>query len=208
MQELQITAVIPQEKGRASIKFDNGMEVLLYKGEIRKLSLHEGDYVSGEIYHKIINEILGPRAKKRALFLLESMDRTKHQLYDKLKQNGYPEICIEEAISYVEKYHYVDDFRYARTYIRYHQEKKSRQRLKTDLMRKGVDKNTIEEALEEEFASDEQQKIRQLLEKRRYNYEECDVKERQRNYQFLMRRGFKSSDVLHVMKSGNNFDEY
>ena len=33
MQELLVVEVIPREKGRTSIRFDNGMEVLLYKGE-------------------------------------------------------------------------------------------------------------------------------------------------------------------------------
>ena len=42
MQELLVVEVIPREKGRTSIRFDNGMEVLLYKGEVRKLSLREG----------------------------------------------------------------------------------------------------------------------------------------------------------------------
>ena len=98
MQELQLMAVIPQEKGRALLQFDNEMQVLLYKGEIRKLSLHEGAFIPLELYEKIIYEIVGTRAKKRALFLLERMERTEKQLFEKLKQNHYPEVCIEEAI--------------------------------------------------------------------------------------------------------------
>ena len=46
MQELLVVEVIPREKGRTSIRFDNGMEVLLYKGEVRKLSLREGIVIS------------------------------------------------------------------------------------------------------------------------------------------------------------------
>lgn len=80
MQELLVVEVIPREKGRTSIRFDNGMEVLLYKGEVRKLSLREGTVISREKYDEIIYEILGTRAKKRAMFLLERMDRTEHQL--------------------------------------------------------------------------------------------------------------------------------
>ena len=45
MQELLVVEVIPREKGRTSIRFDNGMEVLLYKGEVRKLSLREGTVI-------------------------------------------------------------------------------------------------------------------------------------------------------------------
>ena len=207
MQELLVTEVIPREKGRTSIRFDNGMEVLLYKGEVRKLGLQEQTVISREKYDEIIYEILGTRAKKRAMFLLERMDRTEHQLRDKLMQNGYPAVCVDLAIDYVKKYHYIDDLRYATNYISYQQKRKSRQKLKIDLLTKGIDKNVIEQALDEAFDSDEQIKIRQLLEKKHYDLKECDRKEKQKTYQYLMRRGFKGSDILHVMKIWDGYEE-
>lgn len=214
MSELQIVSVVPKEKRRVSIRFENGVEVTLYRSELRGLPLQEGtlltqegSYIPEELYQKILTEVVGIRAKKRALFLLEKMDRTEHQLYDKLRQNGYPEECVRDAVDYVKNYHYIDDLRYAKTYVRYHQQKKSRQRLKMDLLQKGVAKDTIEHALEEEFASDERDKIRALLEKRRYDYRTKDAKEQQRMYQFLLRRGYKSSDILGVMRCASGFDE-
>ena len=109
------------------------------------------------------------------MHLLEKQDRTERQLYDKLKQNGYPESCIESAIAYVKSYHYIDDFRYASTYIRYHQEKKSRQKLKMELMAKGIGRDLVDAALEEEYVSDDQKKIAELLQKRHYSFEDADV---------------------------------
>ena len=153
------------------------------------------------LYEKILKEIVGMRAKKRAMHLLERMDRTESQLSEKLRQNGYPDICIEEAIAYVKSYHYIDDTRYAENYVRFHQQKKSRQRLKMDLYAKGIDKAIIEDVLEKTFSSDEQEKIRRLLEKRHFDYGRSDRKEQQKTYQFLMRRGFRSSDILQVMKA-------
>lgn len=198
--DMQVTSVIPLEKGKARIRFEDGSEVILYKGEIRKLGIQEGCVITDEVYHKIIDEILGQRAIKRAMHLLERQDRTERQLYDKLKENGYPEVCIESAISYVKRYHYIDDFRYASAYIRYRQEKKSRQKLKLELQAKGIARDVIEEALEEEYVSDDQKKILELLQKRRYSFENADTAEQRKNYQFLLRRGFQSSDILHVMR--------
>jgi regulatory protein len=198
--DVQVTSVIPLEKGKARIRFEDGSEVILYKGEIRKLGIQEGCVITDEVYHKIIDEILGQRAIKRAMHLLEKQDRTERQLYDKLKENGYPEVCIESAISYVKRYHYIDDFRYASAYIRYRQEKKSRQKLKLELQAKGIARDVIEEALEEEYVSDDQKKILELLQKRRYSFENADTAEQRKNYQFLLRRGFQSSDILHVMR--------
>ena len=40
---LQVMSVVPLEKGKARIRFDDGTEVVLYKGEIRKLGIEEGD---------------------------------------------------------------------------------------------------------------------------------------------------------------------
>lgn len=207
MTGIEITAVVPLQKGKVRFVFENGVELELYRGEIHKLSrpeaelLYEGAYIPQQLYHKLLYEIVGIRARKRAVFLLEQMDRTKKQLTEKLEQNGYPKICVEEAIAYVEKYHYLDDERYAGNYIRFKQKQKSRQRLKMDLMAKGVSRELIEKALEEEYVADETEQIRQLLEKRHYDYQGKDRRERQKAYQFLMRRGFQSCDVMKVLRT-------
>lgn len=198
--ELQVIAVKPLEKGKTRVRFDNGTEAVLYKGEIRRLGIEEGSIIKEDVFRTIMNEILGNRAKKRAMYLLEKQDRTEKQLYDKLKQNGYPEECIEAAISYVKSFHYIDDHRYAATYIRYHQEKKSRQKLKMELLSKGVSQDIIDTALEEEYVSDDRKKIADLLRKRHYSFEDADANEQRKNYRFLLSKGFQSSDILHVMK--------
>lgn len=199
--QLTVTSVTPSEKGRATVCFEDGSEITLYKGEIRKLGLTEGAVISEEVYDTILKGVLGTRATKRAMHLLERQDRTERQLYEKLKQNGYPEVCILQAIEYVKSYHYIDDHRYAANYIRCHQEKKSRQRLKIDLQGKGIAKEIIEDALEEEYCTDECRKIQELLQKRHYSYENTDRNEQRKHYQFLLRRGFCSHDILKVMKS-------
>ena len=128
------------------------------------------------------------------------MDRTESNLKDKLRQNGYPEKLIEDAVAYVKKYHYIDDLRYAKNYIRCHQEQKGAGKLKIELMQKGVAKDLIEQALEEEFQMDERENIYQLLQKKGYFSEEKLPVEQRRIYQYLLRRGYRSSDILSVMK--------
>lgn len=200
-----ICEIKPLEKGKSALILDNGEELILYRSELRALSLSGQMELPEELYRKIMDEIIGLRAKKRAMHLLERMDRTEKQLYDKLLQSGYPQECIDNAILYVKKYHYIDDRCYASNYIRCYQDRKSRLRMQQDLLRKGVSRALIEEVLEEEFQADERIQIRSLLEKRGFDATECDEKERQRCYQFLMRRGFKSSDILKVMRDPDNF---
>ena len=77
----------------------------------------------------------------------------------------------------------------------------SRQQMKQKLMGKGVDREKIEQALLENCETDENDQIIKLLEKRNFVPGKSDQKEFQRTYQYLMRRGFHSSDVLRAMKA-------
>lgn len=196
----QVVSVVPQDKKKVKICLDNSDSFILYKGEAMKLSLFENEVFDEVKYQQIINDILGKRATKRAMHLLERQERTEKQLRDKLQQNGYPLQCIEQAIAYVKLYRYIDDYRYASTYIRYHQEKESRHKLTQKLMMRGISKELIEVALEEEFVTDEGMQIKELLRKRRFDPETADEATRRKTAQFLMRKGFKTSDIFRIMR--------
>lgn len=196
-----VTECIPLGKGRIRYHMDDGTEFVLYRGEAKKYRLGEGAELSDNEYEELLYGVVGKRAKKRALHLLEKMDRTERQLRDKLRQGGYPPVCVDLALEYVISYHYVDDYRYACNFIRCSQERMSRQQMKQKLMGKGVDREKIEQALEENYETDENDQIIKLLEKRNFVPGKSDQKEFQRTYQYLMRRGFHSSDVLRAMKA-------
>ncbi len=196
MEQVEIIRFEKCADGRFRIGFDTGVTCLVYSGECQKMHLKEHGILTEAEYRQLLYEVIGKRAKKRALHILEQMDRTEMQLRQKLQRNEYPEICIDSAIEYVKQYHYLDDFRYACNYVRCTQEKKSRQRIRQDLMGKGVSYMLIESALEEEYVSSEQQKIQELLQKRNYSKECSDEREFRRTYQFLLRRGFRSSDIF------------
>ena len=128
------------------------------------------------------------------------MDRTEQQLREKLKSSDYPEEVIEEAIEYVKSFHYLDDERYAENFTRYKKENMSRQQIKQKLMLKGVSKDIIQNAIEEEYDVDESIHIRNILEKKHFSYETADEGEFRRVYSYLLRRGFRSNDILKEMK--------
>lgn len=190
----------PADHGRVRFSFDNGDTFLLYRSEASRFHLEENAGISEEDYRKLLDEVVGKRAKKRALHLLERMDRTESQLRDKLKQGEYPDACIDAAIDYVKQYHYLDDFRYACTYVRCYQGKMSRRQILMKLGQKGISKENAEAALLEEYCGDEEEQIKALLQKRHFEPGETDPREFRRTYQFLLRRGFQSSDILRTMK--------
>ena len=132
---------------------------------------------------------------------MERMDRTEAQLREKLRLGYYPEDVIEDAVAYVKSYHYVDDLRYAQNYVRARKEQKSQKKLQMELLAKGVPKQMAQQALEEEYQQEnERQLILKWIEKKQYCAQEADMKEKRRMYQFLLRKGFQSDDILHVLE--------
>lgn len=198
--QLVIAGMESLGKGQYRLVFDNGIHCKVYASEIRSMNLKEEGFITEEQYHQLITEIIGKRAKKRALHLLERMDRTEHQLREKLRIAEYPEECVDMAIDYVKSYHYLDDVRYASTYTRYAKEKQSRGQIRQKLMAKGISRDLADQAIEEEYDTDESEQIRALLVKKHFDPSTHDDGEFRRVYQFLLRRGFRSSDILREMK--------
>ena len=158
-----VSGITEYKKNKYKVCMDDGTHLVLYKGEVRRYRLQEGQTVDEALYQELFYEVVGKRVKKRALALLEKMDRTEQGLYRKLAESEYPEELILDAIEYVKKYHYIDDMRYARNYISYRQGSKSRRRLQQELMQKGVPKEITEQALEEIYENNDIEKIAEIL---------------------------------------------
>ncbi|MCM1064823.1 MAG: recombination regulator RecX [Eubacterium sp.] len=196
---MKVTGLEELSKSRSKVFIEQEFAFVLYKGELRSYHIHEGEELAQADYDEIMNTILPRRAKLRAMNLLKSREYTEKQLHDKLKDGLYPEDIIQQALEYVAGYHYTDDLRYAETYISDHEETRSRRRIEQDLLEKGIDRVTLEKAWQQweqkGGVQDEERMVRQLLDKRHYDPETADLKERQKNYGFLMRKGF-SPDVI------------
>ncbi len=197
---MQIIQVAELDKKRVKIRLEDGTCFALYKGEKRQYGLIEGEEVSQEVFQEICREILIKRARKRTMHLLERKDWTEAQLRLKLSQGYYPDEVIEDAIAYVKSYHYLDDLRFAQNYVRNQKNKKSQRSIQMNLLGKGIAKDFIQQALEEEYEQEnERELILKWIEKKQYSSDTADLKEKQRMYLFLMRKGFHSSDILHVL---------
>lgn len=194
-----VTQLTDMGKGRYKVYIEERPAFVLYRGELNRLGIREGEEITEGTLREIREEILPLRAKKRAMNLLQKREYTSVALREKLRDGEYPEDCIEEAVAYVASYGYVDDLRYARDFIVYNLDRKSRMRIEQDLMRKGIRKDMVravfEELEEEGTRQDEASMVRSLLEKKKYDARTADGQEKQRMYAFLYRKGFHA-DVI------------
>lgn len=196
-----VTEIRPVTRQKYLVETDGQPAFILYKGEAARYHIEKDRELSGETYRKILEEVLIKRARLRAMHLLEKGDRTRMDLREKLLKSGYPPEAVEDALAYVESFHYIDDKRYALHYILNQKEKKGRARIKMELSQKGVPPEIIQEAFQEtEEDTDAREVIRRLLLKKRKASGALEEKEKQKLWGFLMRRGFQSSDISAVLQ--------
>lgn len=204
MQEENIvTGITALSKGRYKIDIDGQFRFVLYRGELHTYHMREGERIPDEFLRKILSEVLPKRAKLRSMNLLKSRAHTEYQIREKLRQGLYPEEAIDEAVEYVKSYHYIDDRRYAKDYIVYYSESRSRGRIERDLFQKGINKELIRTVYEEDLSGenlpDEVPLMEKWLEKKSYDKETADYREKQKMGAFLYRKGFSLDNIEKIL---------
>ncbi len=189
---IKITQIKDYDKKRKKIILDDGEIVfLLYLGELRRMRLKEGEDISTEVYSSIEKDILIPRAKKRVLYYLKNGEKTRTEVVRKLKESFYPENVIANAVTFLENYSFIDDKRYADSFVESKKKKYSRRELEAKLYQKGVSKEEIREALGDISDADELENCIRLLRKRVKSEEMLsDPAERRKSFAYLMRKGY------------------
>jgi regulatory protein len=141
-----------------------------------------------------------------AAYYLSFKDRTVKEITDKLKEKGYSEEETIAAVSKLIHYGYLDDFRYAKAYIREHRCHKGINLLKRELYLKGVDRDIVSETVEcmdsDEF--NEIETVRDIYKRRFENSDVNDEKQRRKIFAYFQRRGFLFDNVKKVI---GDFDE-
>lgn len=198
---MTVTSIEAVTKTKYRIRLDGQITFLLYKGELSRYCLSEGAQISRQQYQEICCQTLQKRARLRAMHLLERMGRTEQQLREKLSSGEYPPEVIDGAVDYVKSFGYINDLEYARNFILGRKERKSRKELYYLLLTKGVDKEQIEQALEECYPSEDVQNvILGFLKKKGYDPETADLNTTKKIMASLMRKGFRYEDIRQVIQ--------
>lgn len=183
---------------RVKIYINNDFAFVLYKGEISKYGLKEGEEIPSNTYSVIMNKLFD-RGKERALYMLDKSYKTKRYIMDKLKAGLYPESIIDKVVAFLEEINLINDLRYAEMYIDYKRASKSKKQIVQDLYVKGVDKKLIDQAFEDSDFSDKES-LEKYIEKRKNKYDLSDRKDIQKFYSYLVSKGYSYGDVKDALK--------
>lgn len=200
-----VTEIEELDKKRSKVFINQEFAFVLYKGELGQYGIREEKEIDNKVYQKILEEVLVKRARKRCLNLLQKRPYTEQKLRQKLKEGFYPPEVEENAITYVKSFHYIDDYDYACQYIFYHKESETRRKMEEKLMAKGIGKEVLRQAFEDSYEEEEQgqrewEQVQALLEKKKYDKQKEDWKEKRRVYSYLVRKGFSSAVIQKAME--------
>lgn len=194
---MNITNIEPIDKKRFRIYIEEEYLLLLYITDLRKYKLDINQTISEEEYSEIYHDVVLRRAKLKAMLLLKSRDYTDKELRLKLQRYYYPSQAIEDALSYVISYGYIDDERYAKNYVRYKMNTKSRRQIEYTLSQKGIRKEFIEQAFDDEYKQDASA-LENAIRKKVGNLENLDelTNENKRKVgAYLFRKGFSWDEI-------------
>lgn len=138
------------------------------------------------------DEIL--QAKKKAMSILQHMDRTEWELRDKLAKKEFSQEAIDEAVEYVRSFHYIDDLRYATRFVEIYHGQRSVQRLKQDLYKRHVPDEYIDIALDS-IDRDDSPALKEAVRKLAKGNTGFSYEEKQKMAAKLYRKGFRLHDI-------------
>lgn len=198
---------------KCTVLLDGEVYCRCYEKDLSDVGLNSGEEAEKEKLERLSRDVLLPRAKRRALFLLNKRRYTRQEMVNKLKEDGYPVTVVDDVLFYLEELHYVDDVSYAKGYASFLLLKCSEREAFQKMIQKGFEKETVSEALEnarteyyfengsaeEETEPPEHLAIRTYLRKKGYQPEEISPEKKRKMAMSLYRKGFSYSDINAVM---------
>ncbi len=137
-------------------------------------------------------------AKQYAFLLLKFRLRSKNELLARLKQKGFAENIAKDTVDFLKDKEFIDDRVFARGWVASRLKRPfGLRRIKQELAQKGLDKEIIENSLNQAKKDyNENQIVSQLAKQRFLRLKNIEpLRAKARVYGYLLRRGF-SPDVI------------
>lgn len=151
-----------------------------------------GDQLTTRDIERLRNADEPDRATNAALNLLAHRGRSEKELRQRLQQKGFTQQALDEAIRRVVDWGYLDDERFAASWVEQRSSGKPRSRraLAYELREKGVDRELITNAIDEADIDEAADAKRLAADKWRKERSQPLDKRRQRTAGYLARRGY------------------
>jgi len=201
-----ITAIEPRRKSLSALFLDGEFAVNLDTETLLKSGCKLGRELDDEQLHDLIRSSESRRASEKALYLLEHRSHSQKELADKISRVTSRE-AAEAAAQHMVEIGLVNDAVYAKSLAAELLGRRgfSASRVQRELLQKGIDRELVEQILEE-TAPDPVEKIMELIHKK-YGANLDDEKGCRRSIAALQRLGYRWDDIRTALNQFKNEDE-
>lgn len=201
----RITAIAEQQRdnARMNISIDGKFAFGLHADVVLDERLHVGEEISALRIEELLRKDEVKRAITAALNLIAFRSRASGELQRALQGKGYSSECAEAAVNRMLELGYLNDSRFAERWIENRQEHRPRsvRMLKQELRQKGIDAETIGEAIST-VEIDEYTDALALASKKASTMAALDQPTRHRRISgFLARRGYGFDVIRRVLEA-------
>lgn len=198
---MQITKIEVQKKckDRYNIFIDSVFRFGLDEGVVARLGLYEKKEINEKEIEQIEKEEVVAKAFNVAVNFLKTRERSKKEIRDKLKIKEYSESVIEKVLAKLENLDLLNDKRFAEMFVRDRMKLKPKGKkvLSIELAQKGIDRDIIEEVLQELMSGDEEIELaKKVFEKAEKKYSGLEKNlRRDKIIKYLLGKGFSYNIV-------------
>ena len=166
---------------------------IVYPSDIRRMKLKQGMDADPEVMDEFSREYLRRRAINKAVNSLKYGDRSAFQIRQKLKDSYYNDDITEYVIDKLSELSYIDDYRFAISYINKNISRKSISVIRYELSTKGISRELADKAFEEVDVADTKEILLRVLSKK-YTVDYC-VSHRDKVLGYFLRKGYDFSEI-------------
>lgn len=136
---------------RCCIYIDSEYYCSIDRDILEELNLCEGMELNEDEFSQILERLQYKSALKAAFYILTRASKTEKELEKKLREKQHNEIAIRQVLKYLKEIGYVNDESYTESFIRSMKDVTgtSKKNLYYKLAGKGIDKEVIQQKLEE-----------------------------------------------------------
>ncbi len=207
-----ITRIESQKKNqdRVNIYVNNEFFMAIYTELVYSFNLKKGMEIDEDNLKNLLKDEMYIKAKNKALNILSKADQSEKKIKEKLSSE-FEEDTIVKVIAFLKRNNFINDDILAQKIVNtnVNLNKCGRNKIKQNLYIKGIDKNSIDEALNDIDDNIEYENAMYLAKKR---YDRVKNEDKRKIYQkisqHLAYKGFNYDIIKRVLNKLLNFDEY
>lgn len=196
---MKITGIRQQQKrhDRYSIYIDKKYSFSLSENDLIKTGLRLNQELSQQELEGLLDESKLGKAYERAVSYISIRSRSEFEVTSYLKRKDYDEEIIAKVLQKLQKIDLIDDKKFAIAWCEWRaNSNKSKRQIHSELIKKRVSRDTIEQVLESIDDSTELEQVKVIIEQKTRLPQYQD---KQKLIAFLARRGYSYSLIKQAL---------